>query len=172
MVSLQAVSSSDIECLCLELGKETVFRRAFPMISYAAFQRSVVAAYKIQDRGGVRGVLFEIRPMNEFTTYGEHETLLLIYPEFQRQGIATEVMRMLCEAEDKRFFVSAKANSASTAFFQKQSCLKLVAETERYRVFGPLGALGGQTVIFNSRSADATEVSKQQPAETREACLG
>ena len=148
MVSLQTFSSSDIETLCLGLGKEAVFRRAFPMISHAAFHRSVVAAYKIQDIGGVRGVLFEIRPMNEFTAYGEHETLLLIYPEFQRQGTATEVMRLLCEAEDERFFVSAKANSASTAFFQKQSCLKLVDESDRYLVFKPLRDTRIESICF------------------------
>jgi len=132
----------------VELGKEVVFRRAFPMISYGAFQRSVMAAYKIQDRGGVRGVLFEIKPMNEFTAYGERETLLLIYPALQRQGTGTEVMRMLCEAEDERFFVSAKANSASTAFFQKQRCLKLVGESDRYSVFKPLRDTRIESICF------------------------
>lgn len=138
MVSLQAVSSPDIECLCLDLGKEAVFRRAFPMVSYAAFQRSVMAAYKVHSGGHVRGVVLEIKPANEFIAYGEREALLLVYPEFQRQGVATNVMHVLCKDGDERFFVSANSNSASVAFFQKQGCLKLVAENERYKVFKPL----------------------------------
>ena len=148
MVSLQPVSGADIECLCIDLGKKAAIRRAFPTLSHTAFQRSVMAAYKIQDGGGVRGVLFEIRPMNEFTAYGENETLLLIYPEFQRQGVATELMRMLCAGGDERFFVSAKANSVSTAFFQEQSCLKLVGESDRYSVFKPLRDTRIESICF------------------------
>jgi hypothetical protein len=148
MISLQPVTGTDIKCLCIDLGKEAAIRRAFPTLRHTSFQRSVMAAHKIQDKGSVRGVLFEIRPMNEFTAYGENETLLLIYPEFQRQGIATEVISMICDGGDERFFVSPKANSVSRAFFQEQRCLKLVSESDRYSVFKPLKDTRIESICF------------------------
>jgi predicted GNAT family acetyltransferase len=59
----------------------------------------------------------------------------MIYPEYQRQGIGSQVLGLLSENREPTFFVSSKSNPVSTAFFQKQPSLALVDETDRYRVY-------------------------------------
>ena len=81
------------------------------------------------------GCLLQTKPTDEFSDYGDWETLLMIYPEYQRQGVGTQVLNRIREDRDPTFFVSSKSNPSSTAFFQKQRHLSLIDETDRYRVF-------------------------------------
>ena len=138
MISLQPVRSPDITNLWVELGKQASFRRAFPLMRHTPFQRSVLAAKQIQDGGEVMGCLLQTKPTDEFCAYGDRESLLMIYPEYQRQGVGTQVLDRIREDWDPTFFVSSKSNPSSTAFFQKQRHLSLVDETERYRVYSLL----------------------------------
>ena len=138
MISLQPVPSPDIENLWVGLGKQASFRRAFPLMNHTPFQRSVLAAKQIQTGGEVMGCLLQTKPTDEFSDYGDWETLLMIYPEYQRQGVGTQVLNRIREDRDPTFFVSSKSNPSSTVFFQKQRNLNLVHETERYRVYSLL----------------------------------
>jgi len=95
----------------------------------------VLAAKHIQAGGEVMGCLLQTKPTDEFCAYGDWETLLMIYPEYQRQGIGTRVLSLIHEDRESGFFVSSKCNPASTAFFQKQQGLKIVGETDRCRVY-------------------------------------
>ena len=121
--------------LWVELGKQASFRRSLPYISQTFFQRSVLTANRIQESGDTRGFHLQTKPSDEFSAYGDRESLLMIYPEHQRQGIGTQVLGLLREHREPTFFVSSKSNPASTAFFQKQTSLRLVGETDRYRVY-------------------------------------
>jgi len=121
--------------LWLELGKQASFRRSLPYISQIFFQRSVLTANRIQESGDIRGFHLQTKPSDEFSAYGDRESLLMIYPEHQRQGIGTQVLGLLRENREPTFFVSSKSNPASSAFFQKQHLLNLVTENSRYRVY-------------------------------------
>ena len=81
------------------------------------------------------GCLLQTKPTDEFCAYGDRESLLMIYPEYQRQGVGTQVLDRIREDRDPTFFVSSKSNPVSTAFFQKQQVLTLIDETDRCRVF-------------------------------------
>ena len=135
MISLLPVQTADIPQLCDELGNQAEFKRAFPMIKRVAFQDSVRAAHQIHVGRDAAGFLLKTVPSILFKVYGDRESLLMIYPQYQRQGIGTQVLNLIHKDRESGFFVSAKCNPASTAFFQKQQGLKLVGETDRCRVY-------------------------------------
>ena len=138
MISLRPVQTSGIPQLCDELGKQAEFKRAFPLIMRGTFQNSVLSGHEIHLGKDVAGFLLKTDPTPPLCSYGDHESLLMIYPEYQRQGIATQVLDRICKDREPTFFVSPKSNSASSAFFQKQTSLTLVDETDRYRVYSRL----------------------------------
>jgi predicted acetyltransferase len=135
MISLQPVQTANIPQVCDELGKQAEFKRAFPLINQVSFQSSVLSGYQIHVGSDVAGFLLKTNPAPPFSTYSDRETLLMIYPEYQRQGIGTLALEWITETEEKVLFVSSKSNPASTAFFQKQPSLALVDETDRYKVY-------------------------------------
>jgi len=135
MISLQPVQTADIPQVCDELGKQAEFKRAFPLINQVSFQSSVLSGYQIHVGSDVAGFLLKTNPTPPFRTYSDRESLLMIYPAYQRQGIGTQVLSLIHEDSDAGFFVSAKSNPASSAFFQKQQGLKLVDDTERFSVY-------------------------------------
>ena len=134
---MESVNPASIPSLCDGLGRQADFRKAYPMIGHASFQRSVLAAHQIHVGSGVAGFLLEIKPSRGFHGFGDWESLLMMYPEYQRQGIGTLVINQISETQVRSFFVSAKSNLASTSFFHKQPMLKLVDENERCRVYAP-----------------------------------
>ena len=135
MISLRPVQTSGIPQLCDELGKQDAFKRAFPLIMRGTFQNSVPSGHQIHLGKDVAGYLLEINPTTAMRAYGDTESLLMIFPGQQRQGIGTQVLDLILEDKKQTFFVSSKSNLASTAFFQKQPGLKLLGETDRYRVY-------------------------------------
>ena len=66
--------------------------------------------------------------------------MLIVYPEFQRQGIGRAMITLLKEDQDQRFFVSATSHFVSTTFFYSQPDLILAYENLRYRVFKPVAS--------------------------------
>ena len=110
-------------------------RRAFPMISHPLFQRSILGISKIVEESTEKGFIVNLRPFGEFRAFGLLETMLLVFTEFQRQGIGRTVISLLKKDETPRFFVSAASNLASTAFFNMQSGLILAHENPRYKVY-------------------------------------
>ena len=135
MISLQSLQTSSVHQLCYELGNEAEFQRAFPMIKSGSFQRSVLSVLQIHNGRAVAGFLMRTVPAIPFKAYGDRESLLLIYPKYQRQGIGTQVLSHIHEDKKPTFFVSSKSNPVSTAFFQKKHSLSLIDETQRYRVY-------------------------------------
>jgi GNAT superfamily N-acetyltransferase len=85
--------------------------------------------------GVICGILLEWKPSIPFKAYGDRESLLLIYPQYQRQGVGTRTLNLIHKYKKPTFFVSSTSNPASSAFFQKPSFLGLVSETDRYRVY-------------------------------------
>lgn len=110
-------------------------RRAFPMISHPLFQRSILGISKIVEESTEKGFIMNLRPFGEFRAFGLVETMLFVFTEFQRQGIGRAAVYLLTADEKPRFFVSAIANSVSTAFFNMQSGLILAHENPRYKVY-------------------------------------
>jgi hypothetical protein len=110
-------------------------RRAFPMIFHPLFQRSILEISKIVEESTEKGFIVNLRPFGEFRAFGLVETMLLVFTEFQRQGIGRAAVSLLNADEKPRFFVSAISNSVSTAFFKMQSGLILAHETPRYKVY-------------------------------------
>ena len=135
MISLQPVQTAAILQLCDELGKEAEFKRAIPMIKLGTFQGSVRSVHQIHVGRDVVGFLLLRKPSIPFRAYGDRESLLLIYPQYQREGIGTQVVSLIHEDKNPTFFVSSKSNPTSTVFFQKQQGLKLVDDTERFSVY-------------------------------------
>jgi len=135
MISLQPVQTADIPQVCDELGKQAEFKRAFPLIKQVSFQSSVVSGYQIHVGSDIAGFLLKTNPAPPFSTYSDRESLLMIYPEYRRQGIGTLALEWIIETEERVLFVSSKSNPASSAFFQKQHFLNLVTENSRYKVY-------------------------------------
>ena len=105
------------------------------MISHPLFQRSILGISKIVEESTEKGFIVNLRPFGEFRAFGLLETMLLVFTEFQRQGIGRTVISLLKKDETPRFFVSAASNLASTAFFNMQSGLILAHENPRYKVY-------------------------------------
>jgi GNAT superfamily N-acetyltransferase len=135
MIRLVPINPEGTRALCDELGRRKEMRKTFPMMGRGTFHQSVLAGHQIQDGKNVTGFLLVTNPTLPFRIYGERESLLMIYPEHQRQGIGTQVMSLICEDSETTFFVSSISNPVSTAFFQKQTSLSLSDETDRYRVY-------------------------------------
>lgn len=135
MISLVPINPNGTRSLCDELGKGADLRKSFPLMGRTSFQRNVVAAHEIHRREESVGFLMETKPAPPFRRYGEKETLIMIYPEFQRQGVGTQALSLICQETKPIFFVASKSNQAGTAFFKKQPSLALLDETDRYWVY-------------------------------------
>lgn len=105
------------------------------MIFHPLFQRSILGISKIVEGATEKGFILNLRPFGGFRAFGLVETMLLVFTEFQRQGIGRTVISLLKKDETPRFYVSATSNLASTAFFNMQSGLILAHETPRYKVY-------------------------------------
>jgi GNAT superfamily N-acetyltransferase len=117
------------------LPRRSDVKRAFPMFFHPAFQRSILGVSQIVEEATQKGLILSLRPFGEFRAFGLLETALLVFPEFQRQGIGKFVISLLNADRFPTFFVSATSNKASSAFFGRQSELVLTHENERYRVY-------------------------------------
>ena len=109
--------------------------RAFPMFFHPAFQRSILGIRQIVEETTQKGLIFNLRPYGEFRAFGLLETALLVFPEFQRQGIGKFVISLLNADRFPTFFVSATSNKSSSAFFNKQTTLTLTHQNNRYKIF-------------------------------------
>jgi hypothetical protein len=110
-------------------------KRAFPMFFRPMFQRSIFGISQIVEESMQKGLILSLRPFGEFRAFGLLETALLVFPEFQRQGIGKAAVSLLNSECIPRFFVSATSNKASTSFFNKQPELTLTHQNNRYKVF-------------------------------------
>lgn len=110
-------------------------KRAFPMFFHPAFQRSILGISQIVEETTQKGLIFNLRPYGEFRAFGLLETALLVFPEFQRQGIGKSVISLLNADMGSTFFVSATSNKASSAFFKRQTLLTLTHHNSRYKIF-------------------------------------
>ena len=97
------------------------FRRSFPLIFHPRFQDFILGISKIVEGSTENGIVIDHKSFGEFRTFGLVETLLVVFPKFQRQGIGRAVISILNKDEIPRFFVSATSNLASSAFFGMQS---------------------------------------------------
>ena len=134
-ILIESIGSGSIPRVMGELQRNQSRGRTFPTIKTERFQSAIQAVLKISEAGEEKGLILEITPHTVFRKYGTKEVILMIYPEYQRQGIGTQVMSLVCENREPTFFVSSKSNPVSTTFFQKQPSLALVDETDRYRVY-------------------------------------
>ena len=134
-IMIESAVSSAIPEVLSKLQRDHTHAKNFPTFKTERFNSSIQAVSMIIQAGEEKGSILEITPHNEFREYGNKEVLLMIYPEHQRQGIGTQVLNLIHEDKNPTFFVSSKSNPASTAFFQKQSSLALVDETDRYKVY-------------------------------------
>jgi predicted acetyltransferase len=105
------------------------------MIFHPLFQRSILEISKIVEESTEKGFIVNLRPFGEFRAFGLVETMLLVFTEFQRQGIGRAAVSLLNADEKPRFFVSAISNSVSTAFFGMQPVLIHAYSNHRYRVY-------------------------------------
>ncbi len=118
-----------------DLPRSRDIKRTFPMIFHPLFQRSILGISQITEEATQKGIVMNLRPFGEFRAFGSLETALLVFPEFQRQGIGKSVICLINTDRTPRFFVSAVSNKASSAFFSRQSELELAHENERYKVY-------------------------------------
>jgi GNAT superfamily N-acetyltransferase len=110
-------------------------RRYFPAISHPLFKQSILKIIKIIDGIREKGLVVNISPFGEFRAFGQIESMLFVYPEFQRQGLGRAVVSLLIKEAMPRFFVSANSNTASSAFFTKHPSLILAHSNPRYCVY-------------------------------------
>ena len=110
-------------------------QKAFPLMSHPRFCRSITGVSKVVEDSQEKGLIVDLRPFGEFRAFGARETMLIVYPQFQRQGIGRAMISLLKEDQHQGFFVSAAANFGSKAFFYSQPGLILAHENLRYRVY-------------------------------------
>jgi hypothetical protein len=116
-------------------GQISNFSRAFPLISHPRFQDYILGISKIVEGSTQKGIVIDYKSFGEFRAFGLVETLFVVFPKFQRQGIGRKVISLLKKDKTPRFFVSATSNLASTAFFSVQSVLIHTYSNHRYRVY-------------------------------------
>ena len=134
-IMIESAASPAIPEVISKLQHDHALARNFPTFKTDRFNSSIQAVSMIIQAGEEKGAILEITPLTEFRKYGTKEVILMIYPQYQRQGIGTRVLSLILGDKIPSFFVSSKSNPASTAFFQKQLSLGLVGETDRYRVY-------------------------------------
>jgi GNAT superfamily N-acetyltransferase len=111
------------------------FRRSFPLIFHPGFKDFILGISKIVEGSTEKGIVIDHKSFGEFRAFGFVETLLMVFPKFQRQGIGQTVVSLLIKEETPRFFVSATSNLASRAFFNMQSALVHSYSNHRYSVY-------------------------------------
>lgn len=131
MITLQPFGR-DLEHVSTQIRN---FRRAFPLISHPGFQDCILGICKIIEGSTEKGIVIDHKSFGEFKSFGSVETLLIVFPSFQRQGIGRKIVSLLIKDETPRFFVSATSNLASSAFFDMQSVLIHAYSNHRYSVY-------------------------------------
>jgi hypothetical protein len=135
MITIEQMNFNEKGSFHRYLPAHPAVKRAFPMIFHPVFQRSILGINQIVEEATQKGLILSLRPFGEFRAFGLLETALLVFPEFQRQGIGKSVISLLNADTVPTFFVSATSNKASSAFFGRQSELVLTHENDRYRVY-------------------------------------
>jgi len=135
MISFELFSEAEVGQVLYKLAALSDFRRAFPTMARPGFLKSIREGRMILENSEAKGMILNICPSEEFRSYGVTETLLMIFPKYQRQGVGSCALSLLPAEEQARFFVSATSNKASSAFFKKQLGLNLTHENDRYRVY-------------------------------------
>ena len=116
-------------------GQISNFSRAFPLIFHPWFQDYILGISKIVEGSTQKGIVIDYKSFGEFRAFGLVESMLMVFPKFQRQGIGRKVISLLKKDKTPRFFVSATSNLESTAFFGMQSVLIHAYSNHRYRVY-------------------------------------
>jgi GNAT superfamily N-acetyltransferase len=135
MITLKKIDFDKNVAFHVNLQLRSDVKRAFPIFFHPAFQRSIFGVSQIVEEAMQKGFILSLRPFGEFRAFGLLETALLVFPEFQRQGIGKAAVSLLNSECIPRFFVSATSNKASTSFFNKQSELTLTHQNNRYKIF-------------------------------------
>ena len=135
MMTLKQIDFDEEKTFHENLPLHPTVKRAFPMIFNPVFQRFIIGITQIVEEATQKGLILNLRPFGEFRRFGLVECALLVFPEFQRQGIGKSVVSLLCADRNPRFFVSATSNKASSAFFSSQSELVLAHQNERYKIY-------------------------------------
>lgn len=135
MITLEQIDFDELPAFHEDLFLHPAVKRAFPMIFHPVFKRSISGVSQIVEDSTQKGLILNLRPFGEFRPFGLVESALLVYPEFQHQGIGKSAVSLLCADRNPRFFVSATSNKASSAFFSRQSELVLAHQNGRYKVY-------------------------------------
>jgi hypothetical protein len=135
MITIEQMDLNAKEAYFKNLQLRPDVKRAFPMFFHPAFQRSILGVSQIVEEATQKGLILSLRPFGEFRAFGLLETALLVFPEFQRQGIGNSVISLLNSDKVPTFFVCAASNKSSSAFFNKQTTLTLTHQNNRYKIF-------------------------------------
>lgn len=135
MITLEQIDFDGLSAFHDNHFLHSALKRAFPMIFHPVFQRSILGISQIVEDSMQKGLILNLRPFGEFRRFGLVESALLVFPEFQRQGIGKSAVSLLCADRNPRFFVTATSNKASSAFFSRQPELLLAHENERYKIY-------------------------------------
>lgn len=135
MITIKKMDFDSEEAYIKNLQLRPDVKRAFPMFFHPAFQGSILGISQIVEEATQKGYILNLQPFGEFKAYGLIETMLMVFTDFQRQGIGTSVISLLNSEYAPRFFVSGNSNKASTSFFNKQTTLTLIHQNNRYKIF-------------------------------------
>ena len=89
MITIEQMDFDEKEAFRKNLSQRPDVKSVFPMISHPLFQNSILEISKIVEESIDKGVILNLRPFGEFRAFGSLEAALLVFPEFQRQGIGS-----------------------------------------------------------------------------------
>ncbi len=111
---------------------------AFPCLNLPHFKRLIINYYAIIGGGEEKGLVFYNKLMRPFRGLADADWSLLIYNKYQRKGLGTELIKMICGQKTDPLFMVPDRNHASLGFFNQSSLSKLqpfISKGTKWHIF-------------------------------------
>ena len=129
----------DLPSSSLEGKKDLVsdYKDAFPIIGTPVFSLNLKKVFSIDENGVEKGLVFNHRLIGKFSSIAKYDFSILVYSNYQRQGIGRKVVDLISSLGASAVFIVPKANEKSLSFFRTLSNLSHVRNGELF-VFNSL----------------------------------
>ncbi|MDA9260599.1 hypothetical protein N9P58_01905 [Puniceicoccaceae bacterium] len=111
---------------------------AFPCLTFPFFKRMIINYYAIIEGDEEKGLVFHNKLMSPFRSLADADWSLLIYNKYQREGLGTEVIKMICGNKPDPLFMVPDRNHKSLAFFCQSSLSELqpfISRSTKWHIF-------------------------------------
>ena len=112
----------------LEGKKDLVsdYKDAFPIIGTPVFSLNLKKVFSIDENGIEKGLVFNHRLTGKFSSIAKYDFSLLVYSNYQREGIGRRVVDLILSLDAGAVFIVPKSNEKSLSFFRTLNNLRHV----------------------------------------------